>query len=360
MPTSPPSSSPVGSALPKPLPASSGSAFYVSPSGSDSNPGTQSAPWQTLGKAFSSLSAGQTAYLETGTYGQGNTSALTWTGQGTASAPITIAAAPGQNPVIAQLVKLSGSYLRLSGITVVRNSYPTDSRFGQGGSNPGGSVNLWADGCSHCTIQNDEIRGATMTGLFINGSDSIQVLGNWIHGNGTTHDDHGIYFCSGANGLVADNVIEKNYDFGLQMYCGSGGPSGTIVTDNTIVDNGTPGSGGSGIVAEVSNGQIYNNIISGNVEYGIRGWSGGSATISSNDISGNGGGDFYDLGSGSYSVSGNLSADPQFAGSSSDNFQLQSGSPDVNAGNSAYSYWWDKNGTQRPQGSAPDIGSYER
>jgi Right handed beta helix region len=290
--------------------AATGTVYYLSPAGSDSNPGTAAAPWQTLGKAFATLHAGDTALLASGTYGQGDASALTWTGQGSASAPITIKAAPGAKPVVAQLVKLSGSYLHLSGLTIVRNSYPTDSRFGQGGSSPGGNVDLWADGCSHCTIAHNEIQGATMTGLFINGSDSIHVLDNWIHGNGTTHDDHGIYFCSGADGLVAHNLIEHNYDFGLQLYCGSGGPTGTVVTDNTIVNNGTPGSGGSGIVAEVANGRITNNVLAGNVEYGIRGWDGGTATVAGNYVYSNGSGPFGDMESG-YSMSGNVMHAPK-------------------------------------------------
>jgi hypothetical protein len=42
--------------------------FYVSTSGSDSNPGTYQKPWRTINKAAQSLSSGQTAIVLAGTY----------------------------------------------------------------------------------------------------------------------------------------------------------------------------------------------------------------------------------------------------------------------------------------------------
>jgi hypothetical protein len=36
-----------------------GATFYVSTTGSDSNPGTPAAPWRTIQKAFNTLTAGQ-------------------------------------------------------------------------------------------------------------------------------------------------------------------------------------------------------------------------------------------------------------------------------------------------------------
>ena len=45
----------LGIALPAALPASTGTTFYVSASGSDANPGTLAAPWLTVQKAFDTL-----------------------------------------------------------------------------------------------------------------------------------------------------------------------------------------------------------------------------------------------------------------------------------------------------------------
>jgi Right handed beta helix region len=348
----------VGGSLPGLLGASAGQVFYVSPSGSDANPGTLAAPWASLGKAFASLQAGQRALVRAGTYGAGQSGSLSWTGAGTQAAPITVAAYPGEHPVLAQLVKLSGSYLRLSGLTIVRNSYPTDVRFGQGGANPGGSVNLWASGCSNCQIDHTEIRGATESGLFISGSPNIRVVNNWIHDNGTTHDDHGIYFCNGSDGLIANNLISHNYDFGIQLYCGSSYPLRTIITDNTIVANGTPGSGGSGIVAEVDNGQIYNNIIANNQEFGIRGWSPGTATIANNLLYGNPQGAYYQLTS-SYTLTNNLQTDPQFQNPSTGNYHLQNTSPANKLANASFTALTDYDDVPRPQPLGPSAGAFE-
>lgn len=41
---------------------------YVSPTGSDTNPGTQAQPWQTIAKANNTLVAGDTVFILPGTY----------------------------------------------------------------------------------------------------------------------------------------------------------------------------------------------------------------------------------------------------------------------------------------------------
>lgn len=72
-------------------------AYYVSPSGSDSNAGTEVAPWKTLGYALTKLNAGDTLYLRGGTYFE---SERTTSRSGTASAPIVIQSYPGERAVI--------------------------------------------------------------------------------------------------------------------------------------------------------------------------------------------------------------------------------------------------------------------
>src|SRR5690242_1382214 len=48
--------------------AGSGGVYYVSPTGSDSAAGTQSAPWATIAHAQSAVQAGDTVYVRGGTY----------------------------------------------------------------------------------------------------------------------------------------------------------------------------------------------------------------------------------------------------------------------------------------------------
>ena len=45
-------------------------AFYVSPSGSDNNPGTQASPWLTINHGISQLQSGGTLYVRAGTYNE--------------------------------------------------------------------------------------------------------------------------------------------------------------------------------------------------------------------------------------------------------------------------------------------------
>ena len=70
--------------------------FYVSPTGSDTNPGTIDLPWATLKKAALTLVAGQTAYFRTGTY----LGYVKFYNSGTPDNPITYQAYPGENPII--------------------------------------------------------------------------------------------------------------------------------------------------------------------------------------------------------------------------------------------------------------------
>src|SRR5215211_3751739 len=86
----------VGTMLPASLPLSTGTTFYVSTTGSDANPGTSALPWRTIQKAFTTLQGGQTALVLAGTY----TENLKFSRAGTASAPITVAANPGDTVVL--------------------------------------------------------------------------------------------------------------------------------------------------------------------------------------------------------------------------------------------------------------------
>jgi parallel beta-helix repeat protein len=84
--------------------------YYVSPSGSDSNPGTDTAPFKTLAKALSILKAGNTLYIRGGTY---NAPATGWqfANSGTANQPITITNYPGERVVLTADNSKSGNYI---------------------------------------------------------------------------------------------------------------------------------------------------------------------------------------------------------------------------------------------------------
>lgn len=71
--------------------------WFVSPSGSDANPGTFALPFATLPKAISFAQPGQIIYLRGGTYAHSST--IRFTNSGTAGNPIQLLGYPGEWPV---------------------------------------------------------------------------------------------------------------------------------------------------------------------------------------------------------------------------------------------------------------------
>jgi len=114
---------------------------YVSPSGTDSAAGTQSAP-TTLATAISRIASGGTIYLRGGTYSYSSTVTIPAGSNGTSSARTTLTAYPGEAPVLnfsAQSesssnrgIQLNADYWHLYGITV---QHAGDNGIYVGGSN---------------------------------------------------------------------------------------------------------------------------------------------------------------------------------------------------------------------------------
>ena len=78
-----------------PLPAQS-AVFYVSTTGSNTNPGTSASPWRTIAHAVAKMNPGDTTYVKGGVY----TDHVRFGRSGTAAAPIKLLSAPGEKPVI--------------------------------------------------------------------------------------------------------------------------------------------------------------------------------------------------------------------------------------------------------------------
>lgn len=70
--------------------------YYVSPTGSDSSPGTESQPFATVQNGVNQLLVGDTLILRAGNYHE----SVTVPRSGSASAPITLAAYPGETPML--------------------------------------------------------------------------------------------------------------------------------------------------------------------------------------------------------------------------------------------------------------------
>ena len=337
-------------------PPPSGSVFYVSPSGSDSSPGTPSAPWRTIGKAMSTLRAGQTAYLRAGVYEE-NTSggcdsgynSLTWSASGTANDPITISGYPGEEGrvIVKTKIRMNGNNLRLQRFVSDRNhAYHAVDR----GCTGDAHINIYGDDNEVFAL---EIRNSNMSAIYVSGAERVRIFRNWIHDNGThPTQDHGIYFGSGVGGVIANNVIEDTIGYGIHMYSH---PTGQTIIHNTVV-----GSGASGIVLATDGGDIVvaNNIFAFNAQYGIKGDGCAGCWVDQNVVYGNARGAYYlpePL-----TVYRSILADPLFVNRAGGDYHLQVGSPAIDRARTDLTRPYDFEGRSRPIGGGPDIGAYER
>lgn len=355
-----------------PMPPSTGQEFYVSPSGSDANPGTIGAPWKTLQKAFDALQPGQIAYLRAGTYGTlcGSSS---FTGAGTASAPITVQGYPGERAVLHGQIRLTGSYMRLSYIVM---EGPTCGNWGDPGRLGENMIQMDVATSRFIEVSHSEVyHGGWHAGIAA-GGDDIYLLDNYIHDNGNFNDpsqlntSHGIYYHDGSRGVVANNLLEHNFAKGLSARFTA---NHVLVLNNTVVGNGRSGMD----IAEGTNNWVFaNNVVlnNGNVNGGVGintgGSSGGTTNVLINNVLWNNGSSGSSNFDSNPTLINNLEADPLLGNPTSsvpgpnhaayaNDYQLRAGSPAINFGSPAYAPPADIRGLCRPQAGGFDAGAYE-
>ena len=105
------------------------SSLYVSPLGSDSNPGTRALPWKTISRAANSVKPGDTVIIRGGIYNE----AVNFRTSGTELLPIKIFAYPGETPIIegnnqlpvnySGLVSVYGDWVQVSGLEIRNSKY---------------------------------------------------------------------------------------------------------------------------------------------------------------------------------------------------------------------------------------------
>jgi hypothetical protein len=186
---------------------------------------------------------------------------------------------------------------------------------------------------------------------------NVYYVGNVIHDIHTSGSfnpnsawsNAGIMVAGLTNHYMANNTI---FDVDAGINCTR---DGTYVIENNIVSNVTQALGNAVFVEDSDTTWSLNNNLF---------WQGGSSirvrfgsTVYNHSTHGHG--------------SSNLNSNPLFVNSAGDDFHLQSGSPAVNAGRVSNVYTEfqsrygldirvDPDGVLRPQGSAYDIGAYER
>ncbi|MGH2881759.1 MAG: right-handed parallel beta-helix repeat-containing protein, partial [Solirubrobacteraceae bacterium] len=195
------------------------------PNGSDANPGTVTAPFQTAQKLVSSLQAGQTGCLRAGTY----TESVTFRNGGTAAAPLTLTSFPGEAATIVGRVYVAegANYttvtgLDLDGVNAARQQSPMID-------------------ANHVTFSYDDVTNDHTSICFGIGSatwgwatDTL-ITHSRIHDCGVlpaTNYQHGFYIGGATDTTIEWDLIYDNADRGIQLY-----PEADYTTiDHNIID----------------------------------------------------------------------------------------------------------------------------
>jgi hypothetical protein len=250
----------------------------------------------------------------------------------------------------------------------------------------GGGVHLrqWSNGeiSNNQIIDNNSTLGA---GIHVTYTSSPLISHNLIRSNTSAGGGGGIYVYYYSNPVIERNFIAQNYSWysagigvywssepqirdntlvrnkGLAVLCNTGGSGTTIVTGNTIADNNGRYSTG-GIRCPAGNAIIERNIITSNGGFGLDKDPGYNQTIRYNDVWGNTKGNYGPNIGDQTGLSGNISADPCFAGPDANNYHLLPVSPCTDTGDPNYTpepNETDIDGEQRVFNAVIDIGADE-
>ena len=304
----------------------SATTYCVATNGSDSSNGTCAYPWRTIQHAANTIGAGDTVYVENGTYKE----QVNITKSGSLGNNITFEAYPGQTATIdgtgislgtwGGLVYIKGaSYINFIGINVVHSTFAgimVTSNYGRPRIYP-----------SNILIQNNSINDTTSSGIYTEDGNKITYDGNEvthaqtlaeinrqnneivetvrknnfeIKNNKIRDNNHfeSIDVKEGSSsGSIHDNIIIPIQSAGI--YIDSQGKNAqNIDVYNNRIHNGTS-SGNRGIAIATENGatvkniRVYNNLVYNNAAIGlaIASYSTGpvtNVTFSSNTVYNNG------------------------------------------------------------------------
>ncbi|WP_312553211.1 choice-of-anchor Q domain-containing protein [Massilia sp.] len=341
--------------------------LYVSPTGSDSNPGTQARPLKTIARADALARAGYVIHVAPGTYK---------------------VAAPSTGSAGIRTVK--------SGTATARIKFVSDVKWGAKIVFSGTGM-AWNSKGAYVDIEGFDISGTGRIGILAEGGKE-RITKNFVHDLTVSGG------CNGGGGAAID----------------AWGPGGGAVIDSNVVRNigykwvaGQTCNTVQGIYVTNQNNTISNNIISGVASVGINSWHGATAsTIVNNTVFGSkmgiviGHGDSGATSAGTSnnyvannivyrnaygitemgkvgtnnrypnnlvfdtgrawlvkgSVSGTVSANPQFVNyqvNGTGDYRLKNTSPAINKGTATRAPKVDIAGVARPRGGAYDIGAYE-
>ena len=261
----------------------SGNAYYVSVSGSDSNPGTQSLPWKTIQKCLNQVQPGWACQIMAGTYNE----SLALKTSGTASARITLKNYNNQTVTVnsgsSLTVYTSGniSYYTIDGLRLIstatasgqndvsidisknvnnRDGYPND------GNNGFVLSNCYVEGAilifgHNNVVENCEFNGK---GTWYNGiHDRMAASHDNTYQNNMIHDyiTRGVWTMQNTSNITIEGNTIYNVENGIDCDGAYVAVTNCVVRKNTIHDTHGVGLGmqlEDAFEAVVDSNKVYN------------------------------------------------------------------------------------------------------
>ena len=246
--------------------AASGAVYYVATSGSDSNAGTQAAPWRTIQHAATSVSAGDTVNIRAGVYNEAVTLHCLRLGC-------------GRERDVPELSGRDRAIIDGTGLKVTNGQ--------------SGLFNI--SNQNYITVSGLEIRNFTSNsdadvpiGIYVTGADNyIQLLSNHVHNITTTAPANANNCASDALGIaiygtqapasidnlvINGNEVDHNKTGCSETVTLNGNVENFTVTGNLVHDNnniGIDAIGFEGTSPQAAYDQARNGLISGNTVYNI-------------------------------------------------------------------------------------------
>lgn len=361
--------------------------YYISPTGSDSNSGSSSAPWATFAHANSVVQPGDTVIVENGTYVQ----APNFTASGTSAAPITYRAQNKWGATIAasssQVASASGNEVSFNGTYTILTGFiltgPSD-----GSASAGFKIQ---EGADHVSILGNEINNIGAGSACHEGAGVVSaanyptISGNFFYNisppvsAGNCYTMQGVYFTLGNYGTAQNNIfvnMPQACAFQWWSYPSSTPPSHFTVTENTIAHVGTTsnGSGAGFCYNETGTAAATNNLMNNNIMMDVGdapflvayGW--GTGDQFENNLIYNSAANQWNNASGNptsppSTYINTIASNPQFVdytGDQTGNYHLTASSPAIGAATSSGAPSTDFDGNPRPSPDGLyDIGAYE-
>lgn len=363
----PPPPTPTPPPGPEPIPATTYN-YYVATSGSDSNPGTQSAPFKTIAKAASMAKPSTTVRVAPGTYAGGFRTSVSGSASGRIyyvsttkwGAKIVPPASSGNDTAWDN----RGSYIDIIGFHIDGTTSQSGTKWTHGIYN-GGSYGMIRNNWVHhiaktvsCTSAGGSAIGVDS---YYNGVKS-DVIANLVHDIGPAGCRYvqGIYVST--SGTVKNNVVYRVAEGAIHLWHDA---TNVIITNNTVAASNTGIIVGGGDYYHTS-GPNNNTIVANNIVYdnkmGIseQGQTGTGNRYTNNLV--------YQNSTYNYSLKNGLqptasiSAVPGFAGytaTGTPDLHLTSSSPAIGKGTATNALPTDFDGKPRTATTGYDIGAYQ-